>query len=137
MMQRRPAIFTRFRVKRAQAAPVLIALGVALLLGHAAQPVLPVLTAVALVSLGASITTITRLNGSPSLRLALAAHLFCYAAIYLLFVGAVLDGSLRGPQATSLTFAQSLDLSVSAGLMAALTRMCVSHLFRPGTSRAE
>jgi hypothetical protein len=127
----RSAIFTRFSVNAGQVAPALITCGLAVLLAHALLPEIPVLTAIALISLGATIATTKRLDHPRSSRPVLAAHLLCYAAIYLLSVGAVLDGSLCEPPSAGLTVARYLDLCFSAGLMAFIARICVPRLFSP------
>jgi hypothetical protein len=99
----------------------------AMLVAHLVGLPLPIVTAMSLVALGATITTLARLQKKASSpRALLAAHFFVYASLYLLFVGAICDASLRGPQ-RGLSPSQWIDLGLSAFVMSIVARMCLAH----------
>lgn len=102
-----------------QFAPLLIAVGLAILLAQTAIPALPVATAIALIALGASLITLRRSTN----RTAIAAHFFIYASIYLLLVGAIYDQAFRS-SAKGLTLPQSIDLAISVCLIISVARIC-------------
>jgi hypothetical protein len=110
-------------------APALIAAGLMVLLAQLYWPVLPVASAVSLIALGATIATIARLHRTASLRSGIAIHLFIYASLYLVFIGAICDAAIRGPDG-GLTLVQTIDLGMSAGLMAWVVRACVAVFLR-------
>lgn len=82
-------------------APALIAAGLAILFAAAWWPQLPATTAMSFIAWGATAATIERFRGRPSLRAAVAAQLFVYLSLYMLFVGAVLHGASPWPQELS------------------------------------
>lgn len=120
----RPASFFRstFAERTSRGGPRWIAAGLVILLTGACWPAVPVVTAMALVALGATKTVIARFRDSNALRSAIAAHLFAYASLYLLFLGAVCHAGMTGPE-DGLTFLQGIDVGVSAGLMTVAARL--------------
>ena len=119
-------LFATVPAERAgRSAPAFIAAGLAILLTATWWPAMPVVTAMALVALGATATTIARLRGAAAFRTLMAAHLFVYVSLYLLFVGAVCHAALTGPQ-DGLTFLQGLDLGVSAAVMMLVARLSLA-----------
>lgn len=68
----------------------LIGVGLALLLIYAWLPALPVVTAMAILTLGATHATIERFRGSPARMPILLLHATTYAALYGLFITATL-----------------------------------------------
>jgi hypothetical protein len=106
-------------------APVLMALGVAMLIMNAGWPAWPVATGVSLIALGATKTLLGRPLSASLPRVAIAVHLFVYASLYLLFIGALCDASIRAPR-NGLTLSQVIDLGLSAGVMAFVARTCVA-----------
>ncbi|MCI0334131.1 MAG: hypothetical protein L0228_13010 [Planctomycetes bacterium] len=117
-------------------APPLIGLGVVMLLMQLCWPLLPVATAVALIALGATFANIARRHRSVSLRAALAVHLFIYISLYLLFIGAICDAAMRGQQ-DGLSLLQTIDLGLSAGVMALVVRACVVFIIGGGDAPAR
>lgn len=117
-------------------APALIASGLVVLLAQICWPVFPVASAVSLIALGATIATIARLHRAASLRSGIAIHLFVYASLYLLFIGAICDAVIRSPSG-GLTLAQTIDLGLSAGVMAFVARACVAAIIGGGDAPAR
>jgi hypothetical protein len=115
---------------------MLIAVGLSVLLAQIYWPVFPVVTAVALIALGATIVTIARLDRTASTRSGIAIHLFVYASLYLLFIGAICDAAIRGSSG-GLTLAQTIDLGLSAGVMAFVARLCVTAIIGGGDAPAR
>jgi hypothetical protein len=107
----------------AAAGPRLIAIGLAILIAATWIPSLPVLTAMAVLALGATYATLVRFRRSPLLLSVLLIHAATYATLYLLFVGATLP---LGVTATSrqLGLVNVLDLSVSWVFLG----LAVSHI---------
>jgi hypothetical protein len=110
--------------------PCLIATGLLMLLMDTGFPLLPVVTAMAVIALGATIAAIARLDGSPYASPALAAHLFVYASLYLLFVGAVCHAAMAGGRG-GLSLLQAGDLLISAAVMMLVVRTFLAALTRP------
>jgi hypothetical protein len=106
-----------------------IALGLALLITAGWLPGIPELTAMSLVALGTTLAMIDRYGRHPAFRLLLIAHLTIYVALYLLFLGAVEHRSLMN-QGASWGLVHSLDLAISAGMMAAAVRNSLAALRR-------
>jgi hypothetical protein len=97
------------------------------------MPGLPVVSAMAMVALGATMATIDRFRGTAALRAGVSAHLFAYASLYFLFVGAVCHAAMAGPQ-NGLTFLQGLDFGASAVLMTLVVRRGVATLAQDNVS---
>jgi hypothetical protein len=108
-------------------APASIAIGLGVLLAGAAFTVVPVVTAMSLVALGANLEAIRRLRNAKSRSPFIAAHLFTYASLYLVFVGAVFHAAMAAGQ-DGLAFLQKLDLVVSVGPMALAVRKALTAL---------
>ena len=112
-------------------APLLILAGIVQLLAFFFWPRLPVASAVALISLGATITTIARLQHTPACRVWIVVHLFVYASLYLVLLGAVCDGAVR-QSGGALAVDQAIDLGMSAVLMVLVVRLAAAGLARAG-----
>ncbi|MCC7475787.1 MAG: hypothetical protein IT425_10345 [Pirellulales bacterium] len=80
---------------------------------------MPLVTAMALVALGATEATITRFRSSPNRGWVLAIHATCYAGLYALFVAATLDQIARG----FLGGWAAADLALSVPPVVAASRM--------------
>jgi hypothetical protein len=70
--------------------PVWIGFGLGLLVANAWWPVVPVVTAMALVALGATEVTVQRFRGTPRAYLVVVLNLVVYCGLYALFFGATL-----------------------------------------------
>jgi hypothetical protein len=110
-----------------RAAATLIAVGLAMLLAQACWTSMPMASAAALIALGATIETVERTRRTSSAPAILATHLFVYAGLYSLIVGAIFDTSMRDTLGR-LTLSQVVDLGLSAGLMALVVRLCVAAM---------
>lgn len=93
-------------------APALIGIGLAVLVTAAWWPNALVLTAMAIITLGASDSTISRFRDTPSFVPLLLLHGTTYGALYVLFLGATLNAassatSVRAPSWLMLDFAAS------------------------------
>jgi hypothetical protein len=108
----------------AQAAPALIGSGLALVVAQLCWPVFPGVSGMALIALGATTSTIAR--KATSSRAFIALHLFVYASLYLLFIGAICDAANRGPGEVSIL--QMVDFGASAAVMALVVRTCVAAI---------
>ncbi len=117
-------------------APLLIAVGIAMLFAQFCWTVTPVATAVAIIALGATITTVSRPHRAVSLRVGIAVHLLVYTCLYLLFIGAICDASMRGPR-DGLTFLQGIDFGVSAALMGLVVKRCLTTIGGGGDAPAS
>src|SRR3972149_5187524 len=80
----------RFGESAAIHGQVWIAAGLSILLAAAWWPMLPAVTGMALITLGATGTTIARFCGRPALAPVLFVHLAVYGGLYALVVGATL-----------------------------------------------
>jgi hypothetical protein len=91
--------------------PSLVALGLAVLILAPWWPAAPVVSAMALLTLGATGATLARFGGSPSLRPILVVHIVTYAGLYVLFIGATLHAATK--QGGGIGWQQAIDLSAS------------------------
>jgi hypothetical protein len=107
----------------------LIAVGLALLTAAMSSPAWPAVSGFALVALGATGVTTTQLKRGPEAVPLLAVHLFTYASLFLLFVGATLHASASGP-AVGLQSGQSLDLAASLGPMSLAAWWTIAAIVR-------
>ena len=123
----------RFGESAAIHGQVWIAAGLSILLAAAWWPMLPAVTGMALITLGATGTTIARFCGRPALAPVLFVHLAVYGGLYALFVGATLHAGSQASGGVGL--AAAVDLAASVGLMAAAVGL-VGGLLR-GTRSAE
>jgi hypothetical protein len=112
---------------RSAIGPASIALGIANLSAAACWPGLPVVTAMALVALGATLTMTLHWGQISRLRPLVAIHAAVYANLYLIFVGAVCHAALAGPN-RGLSLPQSIDLLASVAPMAVAARLVMVTL---------
>ncbi len=112
-------------------APFAIAAGMVLLLAASWWPAAPAVSGMALIALGATLTTIERFKDTATLRGLVAVHLFVYVKLYLLFVAATCHFAMSG-QAVGLNLAQTLDLVASIGIMAVVLRRSLVAIFAEG-----
>jgi hypothetical protein len=94
--------------------PAWIGMGLGLLVANAWWPAVPVVTAMALVALGATAVTLERFRGTPRAYLVVGLSLPMYVGLYGLFLGATLDHA--GHQFVALT---AIDLIASVWPMSA------------------
>jgi hypothetical protein len=95
--------------------PALIAVGLAILILAAWWPAAPIVSAMALLTLGATGATLARFGSSPSLRTILPVHIVVYAGMYALFVGASQHAAATQTGGGNLW--QTIDLAASIGPM--------------------
>jgi hypothetical protein len=108
-------------------APALIGAGLAILIAYIPFPVLPVATATSLVALGATFATLTSIGSMPASRVRITVHLFVYASLYLLLIGAIGDAASRAPK-DGLSLPQIVDLGLGTGIMAFVVQMCIAAI---------
>jgi len=107
--------------------PALIAVGLAILMLAAWWPSAPVVSAMALLFLGATGATLARFGRHPALRTILAVHIVVYAGLYALYFGAVChaaDSATGG----GWNLARTADLAASIWPMFAALRLCFAAL---------
>lgn len=92
--------------------PAFIAVGLAVLLVSTWLPALPVVTAMALLTLGATDVTAQRFRGSPGYIPVMLLHATTYSALYGLFIAATLHAAGRVPN-TPVSFTVILDIAAS------------------------
>jgi hypothetical protein len=97
--------------------PVSIAAGLPILAAAMLWPVVPAVTAMALVALGATSATLTRFRGRDFVLPVVLAHVVIYGTLYALFVGATLHAS-DARHGGSLGFIATVDLVLSLGPLA-------------------
>jgi hypothetical protein len=100
-------------------APLWIAVGLAVLIANALFPVVPVVTAMALVAFGATAATVERFRRTPVASIVVPLNLVVYFSLYALFFGATWHEAAIGPQ-RHLSAIQAADLAVSMTVLAAL-----------------
>lgn len=116
-------------------APMAMAFGVAWLLIGTLWPGTPVVTAMALVTLGATGALVVRLRRSSHSLPVLAAHAFVYGALYAIFVGAELHAAnaTSGPRLSWLVL---VDVALSIVPMLAAANMTWTALWSEPASGA-
>ena len=102
-------------------APLAIAVGFAILLAGAWWSSAPVVTAMALIALGATGTTVNRSHSACTFHIVVALHLFVYLNLYFLFVGAVCHASTQAAPG-GFNLLRALDLGMSVVPMALVMR---------------
>jgi len=122
-----------FALKAEQAGPVLIAIGMLVFLTAAWWPAVPVIGAMSLVALGATLATIARFRGMAPLRGIVAIHLAVYLSMYALFLGAVLNVP-TAELSLSIPFLQIADLAMSVLVMAFVVRLSLTAIGGSGHS---
>jgi hypothetical protein len=93
-----------------------ISIGLAILLAAAWWPAIPEVTAMAIVTLGATGVTLARFRSTSALWPALVVHVTVYGTLYALFVGATLHAAGRADAGPSLL--TNVDLVASAWFVA-------------------
>jgi hypothetical protein len=102
--------------------PLAMALGLGMLIAAGWWPQTPVVSAMALVALGATGATVVRLSGQGSAVLPLlAVHLFVYSSLYLLMIGSACHSASSDPE-RGWHLLKSLDLVASLGPIALAAR---------------
>jgi hypothetical protein len=104
-----------------------IALGLAMLIVATWWPALPVVTAYAIIALGATLATIHRFGGAAALPVVAMMHLVVYGSLYFLFVGAVWHAATRGAQ-DELVSVHTIDFGFSAVVMAIVVRRSLAAI---------
>jgi hypothetical protein len=117
----RSLVHSQVALPSATAGPLLIAVGLAGLLASASLPAVPVVTAMAILSLGATDATLARFRHSPALVPIMLLHAATYTALYGLFVGATLHAAATSAGQGVNAWA-ALDLAVSTLPMAFVIR---------------
>jgi hypothetical protein len=106
-------------------APLLIAAGLTGLLASILFPAVPVVTAMAVLTLGATNSTLARFRGSSALPTLMLAHAAVYLSLYVLLIGATLHAALP---TLRLSVGTALDLVASILPMALAIRSVVGSL---------
>jgi hypothetical protein len=110
----------------------LIALGLALLAANIYWSAPPaVVSAVAIIALGATYATTRRLAGATNRCWIITIHLFVYFALYLLFVGALWHAALQSPRG-SIGLLESLDIAASLVPMGLVVRRSLAAIAAGG-----
>ena len=129
---------TRFIVhdsRRQISATALIGVGLLTLIVSAFWPSAPVVTAMAIIALGATGVTLARFQGNAALLTIVILHSLTYATLYAVFIGATLN-STHQHSASNFAIWNTLDLTLSVFPMVVLLRriyhaLCQSRLSRP------
>jgi hypothetical protein len=87
---RLPLLLAHVAFRSAWKGPEWIGVGMAILLLNGLWPAVPVLTAMALVALGATAVILKRFDNTPQGALIVALNLLVYCGLYAIFVGASL-----------------------------------------------
>lgn len=109
--------------------PPLMIAGLAVLILVAAIPPVPAVTALSILTLGATNVTIDRFRNSPAIVHALLLHVATYASLYALFIGATLH-MIAGSHGGSMGITEAADLAASIAVMAVSVRR-VAVALRP------
>jgi hypothetical protein len=104
--------------------PTMIAVGLIILVAKSYWSAMPVMSGMALITLGATLAVASRFRCSPALPALIAAHFLLYSMLYLLFIGAVLHAAFAKSNG-GLGFLQALDLAVSILPMATAIRISI------------
>ncbi len=121
-------------MRNTQTGPGLIGVGLAILFAAAWWPAAPVLTAMAIIALGATDVTVSRLRGTTAALSITILHITTYALLYTLFVGARLH-EFTGSLATEADGFATLDLVASVLPMAIALKRISSFLRQSIMSR--
>jgi hypothetical protein len=100
-----------------------------MLLAAAWCPAVPVVTAMALIALGATAVVIDRCRRAAAWRGVAALHLTVYTSLYLLFVGAMYHAAFTATQ-DGFTLLQRIDLAASAAIMVLVVRLSLAVVTR-------
>jgi hypothetical protein len=107
--------------------PALIAIGLAVLVAATWWPAAPVISALAVVILGATAATLSRFSHHRALCPMIALHLFVYGGLYLMFIGAAWHAAATG-QRSGRHIWQTLDLAASVFPMGLAARWSIAAL---------
>jgi hypothetical protein len=105
----------------------MIALGLIILVSNTYWSAVPVISGMALITLGATLAVASRFRCSAALPALIAAHLLVYSALYLLFVGATLHAAFMTSM-NGLRFVQALDLGMSIVPIVAAARIAIAAI---------
>jgi hypothetical protein len=108
--------------------PILIGAGLLLLSSSICWSTLPVLTAVALISLGTTDTTLARPFAHARLFPLAIMHAATYTTLYALFLGATLHAA--NANSSQASWPLVLDIAVSLLLMALAAKRICTHLLQ-------
>jgi hypothetical protein len=109
---------------------MLIAAGLVILIAAGNWPLLPAVTGMALVVLGATLATVERFQGTPALVPVLFAHVAIYGGLVALFVGASLHRAAESAGGAGWRLAIDLALSIvplAATILAVFDALRQSH----------
>ena len=106
--------------------PGLIAVGLLVLVAAGTWPLLPAVTGMALVMLGATMATVERFRGTPALAPIVVGHVAIYGSLYALFVGAVLNTTTS--TSAGVGWSLAIDLAMSIVPLAATVRLVFDAL---------
>jgi len=113
--------------------PTLIGAGLFLLLAAELWPAIPVASAAMLIALGATGVLMARAASRESGRWLIVVHLAIYAALYSLFVAALVDRSLR--VAGQVAWTTAADLVIATCLLTLVVRLGLSAFRDPTANR--
>lgn len=105
-----------------------IAFGLSILILAAWIPSLPVITAMAILTLGATDATLARFRGTAALYPVMLLHAATYALLYALFIGATLHATNAAASTASLSRWVLFDLAASTLPMALAVQRIVGAL---------
>jgi hypothetical protein len=111
------------------AGPWFIAAGLSMLLACVLCPVIPAVTAMAIVTLGATLATLVRFRQSPAIATLMLLHAAVYLSLYVTFVCAVLYKPVEA-YSHALSVFTALDLAASI-VPIALALQAVGSALRP------
>lgn len=120
---------SRFALPNSSSGTLLIAIGLAILILADWFPSLPVITAMAVLTLGATDATLARFHGTTVLRSVILLHTVTYATFYALFIGATLHAATAESTA-SLSGWILFDLAASTLPLVLSARRIVGELAR-------
>lgn len=113
----------------AERAPILIAAGLAMILAAAWVPAMPVVTAMAILTVGATEATLARFRGSPAVVPVLLMNVATYVSLYGLFIGATMHAAAAASP-VGLGLWAALDLAASVLPMAVVLHRSAKTLSR-------
>jgi hypothetical protein len=124
---RTPALRRAIAIQSAERAPILIAVGLAMIVAAAWVPAMPVVTAMAILALGATDATLSRFRNTPAIVPILLMHAATYVGLYGLFIGATLHAAATASPG-GLGIAAALDLAANSLPMAITLQRILSGL---------
>ncbi len=127
----RTLLHLQVAVPTATAGPLLIAVGLGGVLASTWLPAMPVVTAMAILTLGATDAMLVRFRHSPAFVPIILLHAATYAALYGLFLGAALHAATTTAADHGLNAWAVLDVAASTFPMAFAIRHTRAMLSRP------